>query len=315
MKIAIKLALASAALVSSATFANTLLSTTTSTGGQTGSDLILFISDTTSGSFFAYDTGVSLDSVSTIGGVASAVTGNGGTAFADLGGPSPAKGGTGSSSIIFGSWNNNTYVNPFATFNSGAGATAAASFLASVTAGDTVVWALNAGDGKTNSTNTIGGNRLIVSAQSQPSWTGTITNTSAKGGVSALNNLISAWNVANPANATSSSIGWGFGNSSANSAPYGFYGTNTVSGAAPCAATQAFTSQGAQNCAASTQQYLYLVSNNVAGGSAVAGVQATEGTFTLLSNGQVAYVPVPGAAWLLGSGLLGLVGISRRRRV
>ncbi len=289
MKTAIKLALAASVLASSASFANTLLATTTSTGGQTGSDLILFVTDQTTNTGFAYDTGVTLDSVAKISDVATAVTGNSGTTFADVGG-------TGSS-LSFGS------SSTFSAFNSGAGAILLSGFL-STTAGDTVVWALNAGDGKTNSTNTIGGNRLIVSATAQPSWTGTLTNSGAKGGVSALNNLINAWNNANPSTAVSTSIGWGFGNSSANSAPYGYYGTNVVSGAA-----------------VGTAQYLYLVANNVAGGSTVAGVQATTGSFTLGSNGQLSFtaaaspqVPVPGAAWLLGSGLMGLVGISRRRR-
>lgn len=39
----------------------------------------------------------------------------------------------------------------------------------------------------------------------------------------------------------------------------------------------------------------------------------TDGQMTYLMTAQVAPVPVPGAVWLFGSGLLGLIGISRRK--
>lgn len=41
---------------------------------------------------------------------------------------------------------------------------------------------------------------------------------------------------------------------------------------------------------------------------------ATNGTLTLTPNGGSAPVPLPAAVWLFGSGLLGLVGVSRRRK-
>jgi len=38
-------------------------------------------------------------------------------------------------------------------------------------------------------------------------------------------------------------------------------------------------------------------------------------TYTLHLEGQVSSVPVPAAAWLFGSGLLGLLGVARRKKV
>jgi hypothetical protein len=40
----------------------------------------------------------------------------------------------------------------------------------------------------------------------------------------------------------------------------------------------------------------------------------TNGTLTIAGNGGGAPVPLPAAVWLFGSGLLGLVGVSRRRK-
>jgi len=47
-------------------------------------------------------------------------------------------------------------------------------------------------------------------------------------------------------------------------------------------------------------------------GSALGSLGVTE--YDLILNGTVSSVPVPAAAWLFGSGLLGLVGIARRKK-
>jgi hypothetical protein len=39
-----------------------------------------------------------------------------------------------------------------------------------------------------------------------------------------------------------------------------------------------------------------------------------DGTLTIIGNGTTAPVPLPAAVWLFGSGLMGLVGVSRRRK-
>ena len=51
----------------------------------------------------------------------------------------------------------------------------------------------------------------------------------------------------------------------------------------------------------------------------IPGTAMTAGPFTGFSpffnvNTQAAVIPIPAAAWLFGSGLLGLVGVARRRR-
>jgi hypothetical protein len=68
---------------------------------------------------------------------------------------------------------------------------------------------------------------------------------------------------------------------------------------------------------------LYGYTGNVATGQAAAGIQSyVLGSVSLDANGLLtvtgntaAPVPLPAAVWLFGSGLMGLVGISRRRKV
>ncbi|BAN36631.1 hypothetical protein SCD_n02832 [Sulfuricella denitrificans skB26] len=69
--------------------------------------------------------------------------------------------------------------------------------------------------------------------------------------------------------------------------------------------------------------FLMETSVNAIGANALKSIQATQaaGTWTLASNGDLSYsvpapvaaVPVPAALWLLGSGLIGMVGVARRK--
>jgi hypothetical protein len=54
----------------------------------------------------------------------------------------------------------------------------------------------------------------------------------------------------------------------------------------------------------------YLVTGATTGYSAVLRFNKADGQVTL--NPNAAPVPVPAAAWLLGSGVLGLIGLRRR---
>jgi hypothetical protein len=63
-----------------------------------------------------------------------------------------------------------------------------------------------------------------------------------------------------------------------------------------------------------TQVNLYAATGN--SGKATTGQLYTAGLVTMLANGtleQVVPTPLPAAVWLLGSGLLGLAGVGRRR--
>jgi hypothetical protein len=277
MKAAIHLALAGAALISSVAHANTLLPTSNTTGGA-GSDLILFVEDTATANYYAWDTGATLDSVETAAQIQTAQ------------GTGPAIAQTSSTGTLAYNGSNITLSASLASFISSTGA-----------AND--VWAIDAGDSTNTNTNHIGSNRLLVSSVlSAPSWAGNASASSAKSGVSILNGLIGVWNnQSTPAPDTSTSAGWGTGTYGVNG-PHGFIGSNPDSGAAIGAA-----------------QTLFLISGS-GSGSNPGNIQATSGTFTLNSNGTLSYnssappVPLPGAVWLLGSGLFGLVGVSRRRR-
>ena len=56
--------------------------------------------------------------------------------------------------------------------------------------------------------------------------------------------------------------------------------------------------------------YITVSTNNFSGFT-----QTTlENYWTLSSDGQLSYVPVPAAVWLFGSALIGLAGVARRRR-
>ena len=88
----------------------------------------------------------------------------------------------------------------------------------------------------------------------------------------------------------------------------GQFGNNTVGTFAKNTAVTGFGSMG-----------LYEFLDNGNATTAPATVNQFAGSFSLASNGTLTYgpaavaTPLPAAAWLFGSGLLGLVGVARRR--
>jgi hypothetical protein len=83
-------------------------------------------------------------------------------------------------------------------------------------------------------------------------------------------------------------------------AKYGFFTVNDMSAVGTASQLFAFTGNGTTG---KLQSYIL--------GSATLG---TNGTLTLTGNTVAAPVPLPAAVWLFGSGLMGLVGVSRRRK-
>jgi hypothetical protein len=242
-----------------------------------GSDLVLFVSDTTNGDYFAQDLGVSLNST----GVTSASVAAGG---------------------VF------TTAGSFSTPTSFAGLdTKLAAFLTSdaagVSAGD-VSYSIMAAD-DTSSQQTPGTERaLITSTQDYSVVTPstTFTNGNIKTFVADTKTFFQDINNNYSGSNTSSSYGWGTGTGAA-SAPNSFISASLTNGAliGTAQTMYVFGTNGSG---------LGFASNPYVGGTV--NISAA-GVITVTNSGGGTPVPVPAAVWLLGSGLLGLIGVGRRR--
>ena len=246
------------------------------------SDLILFVTannGTANDNFYVFDTGVSLD-----------------TAFAK-------------SNVASGDGVDTTKFDTFtgSTINTGPNL---ASFISSHSS-ETLTWALMAADpvfsGIGNVPFTIGNFRFLFSSSTYaPTTTSGINNTNLKTAVTGAQSTKAFFNSINAAtytNDASTSVGFG-----------------DATGTSGLNAPIAFALNKAVGAAVGTGQSLFVTASSTATTAATSAVYLNSRTFTLNSNGTLTVtggstVPVPGALWLLGSGLLGLVGISRRRSV
>lgn len=169
------------------------------------------------------------------------------------------------------------------------------------------VWMIGAID----STGVATGNKNMLTTLAAP--IGPMTNSILGTGLARGNTFLSAVNATG-----THGIGTAVNGSSLNTpADSAFAGGNT--------ALDTWTSTLSGSAVGSVGQSLsfWLISNSASGGTP--NVNTTQyansngaSYWTLSANGTLSYaaspVPVPAAVWLLGSGLTGLVGISRRRK-
>jgi hypothetical protein len=274
LKIAVTLALAGTALASAAAGAANLITNPPATGG---SDLILFVSDLTSSKFFIQDLANPLDTIYS----KAQLTADG--VLATQG-----------------------------HFNSPAGIAgpdaALATFLSGLTAGDNVQYSFIAGDHSTHNENS-GSQRFLFTSTLDLSG-GTPYGTSTAFSNSNINqsatNLSSfvTWINSNCLSGNTCASGWG------DSSPLG---TTSGGKGAPNSWISANFANGAALGTAST---MYMAGTNGAGLASL-GNTYIGGMLDVSSTGVISVtnsaVPVPAAVWLFGSGLLGLLGIGRRR--
>jgi len=248
-----------------------------------GSDIVLFVTDTTTHAYFVQDLGVQLDSlgVTTASVAADVAAGNLYSVFGSPTNPGPL--GSGSSITVGAGLISDGIDSALATFES-------------LHTGDTFYYGIMAGaqgDGSFNP----GQARLLANYTAANGATQFTDEPSSNGigqAASSLNQFFAGVNA-------------------------GTTGYSAPSGIGAQAVSSFSQTSGANGAAIGTTTFLYELASTGAGNDAniyastVGITVGLGGAISGLVSGSNTPVPLPAAIWLLGSGVVGLFGIGRRR--
>lgn len=242
----------------------------------TTSDLNVYVYDSTINTSFAGSTGVSISSLLTTAQIAAAQAANRANPVSD-----------------------STMLSAPTTLAAPAGL---AAFL-SAHAADHLVWTIFAGDTATSIYAPGGGDHRYVFTSASGSLL-TPGATTTGGNINTALGALAQWNYTITAGASSTTAGLGIGgNRGTDALNKNFISTQYPAGNLVGSANYLY--EFAASSGASTNSNVFLATSTI--------TLNANGTFSLTSL-QTTQAPLPAAVWLLGSGLMGLIGVGRRRR-
>jgi hypothetical protein len=244
--------------------------------GPGGSDLVLFVSDTTSPNFYMVDLGQQIDSA--------LVSPN--TVASDVAGSHLFNKTTSAGSFTLSS-----------SLNIAAGANAGLAGFLSAHSHDTLQYSILAGDGNGSDGN--GTNSLIAATAVGTAFLSNGgTDDTVTSGISGLTQWYGELNGPPAVTFPSTTFGWGSSGDT-----FGLNAPNTWVGGV-----------WANGANVGTAMHFWELGQT---GATFANVYESSNTIVLNADGSLTVgasgVPIPAAAWLFGSGLLGLLGIGRRK--